>query len=39
MLKVIEKDGKECFMEIASEKEEMEAFDELVRRQMALDEE
>ncbi len=38
MLKVIEKDGKECFMEIASEEEEMEAFQELVRRQMALDE-
>ncbi len=39
MLKVIEKDGKECFMEIADENEELEAFNELVRRQEALDEE
>ncbi len=39
MLKVIEKDGSECFMEIADENEELEAFNELVRRQEALDEE
>ncbi len=39
MLKVVEKDGTECFMEISNENEELEAFDELVRRQEALDEE
>ena len=33
MLKVLEKDGKEYFSEIESEDEEMEAFNELVRRQ------
>ena len=38
MLKVVEKDGKEFFSEIESEKEEQEAFDELVRREMAMDE-
>lgn len=37
MLKIIEKDDKEYFMEINDEKEELEAFDELVRRQEALD--
>ena len=39
MLKVIEKDDKEYFSEIGTEKEEMEAFEELVRRQEALDDE
>lgn len=39
MLKVLEKDGKEYFSEIESEKEEEEAFNELIRRQEELDEE
>lgn len=38
MLKIIEKSDKEYFTEIDSEKEEQDAFDELVRRQEALDE-
>ena len=37
MLKIIEKNDKEYFMEIDNEKEEQEAFDELVRRQEELD--
>ncbi len=38
MLKIIEKDDKEYFMEISDEKEEQDAFNELVRRQEELDE-
>ena len=38
MLKVIEKDDTEYFSEIESEKEEEEAFNELIRRQEEIDE-
>ncbi len=38
MLKVIEKDDTEYFSEIESEKEEEEAFNELIRRQDEIDE-
>jgi len=38
MLKVIEKDGTELFSEIESEKEEEDAFNELLRRQDEIDE-
>ena len=39
MLKVIEKNDTECLIEIDNEKEEMEAFEDFVRRQDAMDEE
>ena len=38
MLKVLEKDDTEYFSEIESEKEEEEAFNELIRRQEEIDE-
>lgn len=39
MLKVLEKDDTEYFSEIENEKEEEEAFNELIRRQDEIDEE
>lgn len=38
MLKVLEKDDTEYFSEIENEKEEEEAFNELIRRQNEIDE-
>lgn len=38
MLKVLEKDDTEYFSEIEDEKEEAEAFNELIRRQEEIDE-